>query len=319
MGCGNSKKGSINYIPDEFSTLDEVQEELRRRGFDAAALMIGIDATKSNLRSGKRTFSGRNLHATNARPNPYQECIEIIGETLQELDDDGLFPAWFFGDINSQGKGLTSLKTGNRPCKGIREVLRLYNQNIPQLGLNRPTSFAPLIYEAINQVIRDDYSYTVLIIIADGGISEECREETDEAIVKASHYPISIVMIGVGDGPFDEMERYDDELPERQFDNFQFVHFANVMDHFNEMSERGNSEARKAYFSLRCLMEVPTQYKYASELGLMTNNKGSNRLHNITIHDPPIRVQSSTSSFENGYGGSSSSTSNPPAYGDVAL
>lgn len=63
--------------------------------------------------------------------------------------------------------------------------------------------------------------FHILVIIADGQMENESTSL--QAIVEASQFPLSLIMIGVGDGPWTLMKNYDDYLPGRKFDNFQVI------------------------------------------------------------------------------------------------
>lgn len=89
-------------------------------------------------------------------------------------------------------------------------------------------------------------------------------QETEAAIVAASHFPLSIVVIGVGDGPWDKMVEFDDDLPVRAFDNFQFCEHAATLRKAALTAPATEPERQhyiESQFAVAALQEVPEQYR----------------------------------------------------------
>lgn len=254
------KKNSFYAIQTEYNNLEEVQEALRKAGLESSQLIIGIDFTKSNTWNGKNSFNGLSLHHIDPFQkikNPYQEVISIIGRTLESFDDDNYIPAFGFGDFKTKDKDVFPFYNDHL-CHGFQEVLDRYCQIIPMIKLSGPTSFAPLINEAIN-IVKVEKTYHILLIICDGQIDSVSK--TIETICEASNYPISIITIGVGDGPWELMKQFDNELPERKFDNFNFVLYEDIK----------NSQNRDVDFSIAALKEIPEQFQMIKKLGILEN------------------------------------------------
>ncbi|CAF2239743.1 unnamed protein product [Rotaria magnacalcarata] len=247
-----------HVIKDDFASLDEINNAIKEVGLDHSQLIFGIDYTISNLETGKTSFNGLSLHhIQDGLLNPYQSVITIVGRTLEKYDSDKLIPVFGFGDRSTLDRKIFPLRPDGSYCKGFRGVLEAYNEITPKVRMSGPTNFAPLIREAV-RIVKKTGEYHILVIVADGQVTNE--RQTKDAIVEASNYPLSIVMIGVGDGPWDMMEEFDDSLPTRQFDNFQFVDYHSVF----EASINTDST-----FALRALMEIPSQYAQIKKLGLL--------------------------------------------------
>ena len=128
------------------------------------------------------------------------------------------------------------------------------------MNLSGPTSFAPIINKSI-EIIKSQaegspdskMSYHILFIIADGSVSDRNQLSTMRSIVEASNYPLSIVIIGVGDGPFDNMVKFDNRLCNNsKFDNLNFVDY-------NQTTK--NTKTPELSFGLKAFMEIPEQYR----------------------------------------------------------
>jgi len=133
-------------------------------------------------------------------------------------------------------------------------------------------------------------------------------KETKDLIVEASSYPLSIIVVGVGDGallppatsnreraldldgcvyhtgPFALMETFDDGLPKRKFDNVRVPSQRPTLIHslahhgwmvravqfqFVNFNEVMESETPDVAFALRALMEIPEQFKSLVRLNVI--------------------------------------------------
>lgn len=303
-------------IADNYRTLDEVTAALAQAGLESSNLIVGIDFTKSNEWTGAKSFNRRSLHHIGSDLNPYEQAISIIGKTLSAFDEDNLIPCFGFGDASTHDQDVFSFYNDERYCHGFEEVLSRYKELVPQLRLAGPTSFAPCIEMAMTIVEQSGGQYHVLLIIADGQVTRSVDTEagqlspqeqrTIDAIVEASKYPLSIVLVGVGDGPWDMMREFDDNIPARAFDNFQFVNFTQIM------SKNIDASRKQTEFALAALMEIPSQYNATIELGILGRRTG--HCPERVPLPPPRYNTASSGGGSKPYSRASSFHQSPPAY-----
>ncbi|KAG8383867.1 hypothetical protein BUALT_Bualt04G0058300 [Buddleja alternifolia] len=321
VNTNSRKKQHSSYIADNFNSLEEVINSLREAGLESSNLILGIDFTKSNEWTGKCSFKRRSLHALGNSGNPYEQAISIIGRTLSPFDEDNLIPCFGFGDATTHDQYVFSFYPDHRPCNGFEEALARYKQILPHLHLSGPTSFAPVIDAAIDIVEKSNSQYHVLVIIADGQVTRAPdtppgrlspqEQATINSIVAASEYPLSIILVGVGDGPWDAMKEFDDNIPQRAFDNFQFVNFTKIM------SEDTNTAKKESAFALAALMEIPLQYRAALTLQYKEkSNAGPRRKplpppREVIDHDNAIKSLPRSTSLEPVESGSSTDQACP--------
>ncbi|XP_071110050.1 uncharacterized protein [Haliotis cracherodii] len=253
----------IKTVSEQFKTLGEVGDAIREAGLEKCNLIFGVDYTASNYQQGKKTFGKKCLHdISQTEQNPYQKVIQVLGETLEPFDSEGVMPAFGFGDMTTRDHGIFPLRPDvsdeSGMCYGFKDVLKVYNEITPRVRLSGPTNFAPLIKQSID-IVKSTRAFHILVIVADGQVTSE--RATTDAIVEASNFPLSIIMVGVGDGPWDVMDEFDQKIPSRSFDNFHFVDYQSVTQNVKNPS---------ASFALHALMEIPDQYQSIKRLGLLS-------------------------------------------------
>lgn len=278
------KKVLGNYNGDLGKLIDDVDTQVNLAGNNIARIntkIVNKPSFISYLRSGMQInltigidFTGSNghpkdygsLHYVSDKMNDYESAIRSCGDILAYYDADQLFPVFGFGFRYDNAKFTNRYTYMNYPINDnvndpnintIDNVLLTYRNFIDKIHLSGPTNFAPLIND-LNKVMEDDiaqgetWNYNILMILTDGQIDD--MQATKNALVKASFLPCSVIIIGIGNGNFtnmdildaDENPLYDSSGRKADRDLVQFVPFNKF---------KGNAERLAA----EVLEEVPRQ------------------------------------------------------------
>lgn len=84
-----------------------------------------------------------------------------------------------------------------------------YVNAVSNMELAGPTYFSPILASAFGAAQRlvNSYSYQVLLILTDGEIHD--MGSTKDIIVKNANLPTSIIIVGIGNASFGNMEELD--------------------------------------------------------------------------------------------------------------
>ena len=254
--------------PDALKTTSALADAMRDAGLEEIGeLIFAVDMTRSNEESGASTFGGLCLHTLRSDvDNPYQATMRASYNCLSRLQGTKRARIMKFGCSETRHHSTSLVGT----VSSVDGLMSAYSRMVRSSHMSGPTSFAAVVRDAARLVRDDGRRFGVLVIICDGQVShaEGCWENTEQAIVDAAEVaPLAIVVVGVGDGPWEQMQDLDDELPRRKFDNVQFVKASPFQADLQ--NTKSPHEAVVAAFALCICQELATQYKACDGLRLL--------------------------------------------------
>ncbi|XP_058702256.1 copine-7 isoform X5 [Poecile atricapillus] len=175
---------------------------------------VAIDFTASN----GDPRNSCSLHYINPyQPNEYLKALVAVGEICQDYDSDKKFSALGFGarippKYEVSHDFAINFNPDNDECEGIQGVVESYQSCLPKIQLYGPTNVAPIISKvarvaADEERTKEASQYFILLILTDGVVTD--MADTREAIVRASYLPMSIIIVGVGNADFTDMQILD--------------------------------------------------------------------------------------------------------------
>ena len=210
-------------------------------------LSIGIDFTASN---GNINDPNSLHYISPGNYNDYEKAIKSCGLIMAFYDYDQKFATYGFGAVINNIPKVNmcfNINFNSDPeIYTIDNIISEYRNCIKKIQLAGPTEFCPMIRKTIDNIKRENnpLNYHVLMILTDGVIVDQ--QKTIDAVIEASFFPFSLIIIGIGNDHFQEMIQLDgDDVPlisstgiRRMRDVVQFVPFNKYRNNPNELSAK---------------------------------------------------------------------------------
>ena len=176
--------------------------------------MVAIDFTGSNGSPSDPSslhYCNPSLYSQGVY-NQYEKAILYVGRVLEYYDKDKLFPCYGFGACLDNSRTASQCFALNRNENdpnvfGIQGIMDIYHNTISTVRFSGPTLFENILQKA-NQyctVVQPSLNqYLVLLIITDGEIHD--MENTIQQICYGADLPLSVLIVGVGNSDFSNME-----------------------------------------------------------------------------------------------------------------
>ena len=258
-------------------------EEYLEKGI-SIKLDIGIDFNSSNMH--KDSSTPLPYVSSGKYKNDYEEAIGISASIIDPyMKYNKSYSVYGFGGIN-QGQNNPNLCFNvnfqeDPKYNSIEGVLQAYRTCLKRITLNGPSRFSPLIQKVIDDIKLEENNlkYHILLIVTNGVIND--LQETINVLVEGSFLPLSVVIVGVGNGNFNDMITLDgDNIPltnsqkmKRLRDLVQFVPFNKYRNNETELRNQVLEEIPRQVTQYYMMNKI-----YPENISKYYNNKKKKKL-----------------------------------------
>uniref|UniRef100_A0A6U3CEQ1 C2 domain-containing protein n=1 Tax=Entomoneis paludosa TaxID=265537 RepID=A0A6U3CEQ1_9STRA len=237
--------------PEQFARHPYTQKPLRPEFVDylsggcQISLAVAIDYSASN---GDPRADGTPHYfypPQSKEWNDYEKAIFAVGSILAKYDSDQRMPVWGFGAKYNDVVRHCFQCGQEVEVEGVQGIMDAYRGVFrTPLTMSFPTKLTEVIETAASyarheqELAEEDskLSYTILLILTSGNVEDV--KATKQCLIDSSDDPLSVIIVGIGDGNFDSMAFLDDHDPttEAGRDITKFVRFSEYQS-FNALTE----------------------------------------------------------------------------------
>jgi hypothetical protein len=224
---GNKKAKIICKKKNFFSLLDYLESDMHLN------TTFAIDFSET---------SGTNTHHLVKDETTFDILMNNFINLLAPYNEDEFFYIYGYGfQFKDNSKAVTNMfpisQESDRPSIPKKNIKSAYCKFLENIKFNNKKTNLDLIIKQLNEKIKediDDYEvreYNVLLLFANNDITNE--KEFYNEIILSSDLPISVVVIGLGKGPFTKLENVENNFMKltdnngnkAKRKNFKFISF----------------------------------------------------------------------------------------------